>query len=101
MASSRKPRSASPARPDGLAKAVEAFLREVPVAGKSLVLGLSGGLDSLVLLHVLAELAPRLGFRLRAVHVHHGLSPRASEWARHCRRLCKALDVPLTVRRVK
>jgi len=37
---------------------------------------------------------------LKALHVHHGLSPNADQWARHCRALCRKLDVPLSVRKV-
>lgn len=68
--------------------------------GKRLAVGFSGGVDSVVLLHLLRGLAPRHGFRLSAVHVHHGLSPNADDWARFCRKLCRDWDVPLTVRRV-
>ncbi len=57
----------------------------------------SGGLDSSVLLH----LCVRLGVDLRAVHVHHGLSPNADAWASHCQRQCEALGVPLEVIRVE
>jgi tRNA(Ile)-lysidine synthase len=35
-----------------------------------------------------------------AIHVHHGLSPSADRWAAFCRRLCKRLGVPLTVKKV-
>jgi tRNA(Ile)-lysidine synthase len=38
---------------------------------------------------------------LRAVHVHHGLRPAADSWASHCRRLCRQLGVPLSVRRIR
>jgi tRNA(Ile)-lysidine synthase len=38
---------------------------------------------------------------LRAIHVHHGLSPNADAWAAFCRRLCKRFDVPLVVKKVK
>ena len=62
--------------------------------------GLSGGLDSVVLLHVLAGLRPRFGFVLRAVHVHHGLNAAADEWAAFCADLCRSLDVPLRVENV-
>lgn len=41
--------------------------------GGRLVVGLSGGADSVCLLHVLWRLAPRYGWDLQAVHVHHGL----------------------------
>lgn len=66
---------------------------------------LSGGADSVALLAALVQLrAAHAHWRavpLRAVHVHHGLRPAAGAWARSCRALCEALDVPLTVRRVK
>jgi tRNA(Ile)-lysidine synthase len=60
----------------------------------------SGGLDSTVLLHQLAHACAREAILLSAVHVHHGLSKNADAWARHCRRICKGLAIPLTVRRV-
>lgn len=63
-----------------------------------LCVGLSGGRDSVVLLHLLAALG--LGERLTALHVHHGLSPRAAAWADFCRDLCFRLGVPLQVEHV-
>jgi tRNA(Ile)-lysidine synthase len=70
-----------------------------PRAG--VVVGLSGGLDSTVLLHRLAQ-APEVRARgLRALHVHHGLHPDADDWQRHCKRICRQLDVPLASVRVQ
>ncbi|MCG5524707.1 tRNA lysidine(34) synthetase TilS [Ectothiorhodospira haloalkaliphila] len=72
-------------------------LERLPPARRWLV-GLSGGLDSVALLHGLAQLdAPPGSPGLRAVHVHHGLHARADEWARQCQVLCDALEVPLEV----
>ncbi len=65
-----------------------------------MVLGLSGGLDSVVLLAVLHRLAGTLGFRLSCVHVNHGISPNARRWAAFCARKCKRLDIPLDVHQV-
>ena len=59
--------------------------------------GLSGGLDSVVLLDLLAK---RGTHPLSALHVHHGLSPNAEEWAEFCARFCAARGVPLAVERV-
>jgi tRNA(Ile)-lysidine synthase len=87
MASSRKPPSAD--------------LGGLDLRGRRVAVGLSGGVDSVVLLDLLRAAAPRLGFRLEAVHVHHGLSPHADDWARFCRALCRRWHVPLAVRRVK
>lgn len=64
------------------------------------VMALSGGIDSVVLLHLLAELKQTLHFRLSAVHVHHGLSEHGDEWARFCRRLCQQWQVAYEERRV-
>jgi len=55
---------------------------------------LSGGVDSVVLLDVLAGLRARLRIRLSALHVNHQLSPNAARWSAFCRRLCKARRVP-------
>jgi tRNA(Ile)-lysidine synthase len=40
---------------------------------RKILVGISGGVDSAVLLHILSDLAPRLGFDLVAAHVHHGI----------------------------
>ncbi|WP_300724277.1 tRNA lysidine(34) synthetase TilS [Pseudomonas sp.] len=59
---------------------------------------LSGGLDSTVLLHLLAHLRQTHSLpSLTAVHVHHGLQTAAEAWPAHCQALCDALDVPLQV----
>jgi tRNA(Ile)-lysidine synthase len=86
-------------RGDALPARVAEFLHRHP-PGQRLCVGYSGGLDSTVLLHLLAGLRGRCDWRLSAVHVHHGLSPRADDWAEHCRYHCAVLDVPLQVERV-
>ena len=93
MAGSRKPPSAE--------SAVRAFLRAHDLRGKRVAVGLSGGVDSVVLLHLLRELAREFGFSISAIHVHHGLSPNADRWGRFCRGLCRRWKVPITVRRVR
>ena len=64
--------------------------------GKDVAVALSGGIDSVSLLHFLKNKGP-----VSAIHVHHGLSPNADAWAAFCRALCRRWGVPLTVRRVK
>jgi len=58
--------------------------------------GFSGGLDSSVLLHALAELRDHLRAPLAAIHVDHALQTLSAEWAEHCRRQCERLRIPLT-----
>ena len=70
-----------------------------PVPGPVLV-GFSGGLDSTVLLHLLAGDMVWRERGLRALHVHHGLQPGADAWEAHCRSTCAALGVELGVSHV-
>src|SRR6185503_6889119 len=72
-----------------------------PMRGKRVAVGLSGGLDSVVLLHLLHGLRPKLGYKLSAIHVNHGLSPNAGEWQRFCSSLCLELGIPLSTVKVK
>lgn len=61
----------------------------------------SGGLDSTVLLHLLATLTKTESLPpLSAIHIHHGLQAAADAWPQHCQAICEALDVPLHVERV-
>lgn len=62
----------------------------------------SGGLDSCVLLHLLARAARHHRLPpIRAVHVHHGLQAVADAWPAHCQRFCDELGVALDVRYVQ
>jgi tRNA(Ile)-lysidine synthase len=79
---------------------VQGTLEQATMQGVALVVGLSGGVDSVVLLHCLRALAPKLDLRLSALHIHHGLSANADDWALFCADLCAAWDIPLKQARV-
>lgn len=74
-------------------------LPQVPGNGP-VALAFSGGMDSTVLLHLLAA-DPALRARgLRALHVDHGLHPDSPQWAQACASACDALGVEFASRRV-
>ncbi|KAF7775287.1 tRNA(Ile)-lysidine synthase [Pseudoalteromonas citrea] len=59
-----------------------------------LCVALSGGVDSVVLLHLCATLRssnPNIG--LSAVYINHGLSEHADDWQQFCQDLCAQLEV--------
>ncbi len=72
-----------------------------PRTASPVLVALSGGLDSVVLLDLLARDAAQRRLGLRALHVHHGLHPEADRWADHCRDLCGSQDIALEIRHVK
>lgn len=98
MGSSRKPQRNSAAA--GLVAHVGARVKSVVQPGERLVVGLSGGVDSVVLLDLLLRLRTRLQVTVTALHVDHQLNPHHKEWARFCRALCKAVEIPCRVVRV-
>ena len=74
MGNSRKSKSSS------ILSRVEKILNEQIQRDDHLVIGLSGGVDSVSLLHILVSLSVRLGFVLSALHINHGISPSANKW---------------------
>lgn len=64
---------------------------------KDLVLAFSGGVDSRVLLHLLAQYRDQYAVNVRAVHVHHGLSRNAEHWVEQCRTWCNQSHISFDV----
>ena len=103
MSTPRPESEAGPFDSAGLVRRLVALVPGFPNA--RFAVALSGGLDSVSLLAALHEQQHSGGripaaFRIRAIHVDHGLQAQSVEWARFCRRLCRSLRVPLSVRRV-
>lgn len=68
----------------------------------SIEAALSGGLDSVVLLHRLVALRQQgAPLTLSALHVHHGLQAVADQWVDFCQQLCATWQVPLRVEHVR
>ncbi|MCL2376000.1 MAG: tRNA lysidine(34) synthetase TilS [Defluviitaleaceae bacterium] len=70
---------------------------EMLTPGMGIVIGLSGGADSVALTHFLHNLT-ELRLRIICVHVHHGLrGHEADEDADFCAHFCKQLGIDLVV----
>jgi len=64
------------------------------------VVGVSGGPDSLALLHALSLLVPEHGWQLHAAHLHHGLRAEAEEEAHFVGEIAAAWGLGCTIERV-
>ncbi|MGB9093059.1 MAG: tRNA lysidine(34) synthetase TilS [Gallionella sp.] len=85
---------------NSLVERVEAQIAPLVPAHSTILIGLSGGADSVVLLHLLHSLAARYAWQLSALHVHHGISRNADAWAEFCAGLCERLRIPFHLERV-
>ena len=68
--------------------------------GDCIVAGVSGGADSVCMLHLLARLQKEIPFRLAVVHVNHGLRAEAGEDAVFVEKLCGQWGIPFYLREV-
>lgn len=61
----------------------------------------SGGIDSQVLLHAIAQARqdfPRLS--ISAVHINHGLMADADQWEKHCQTTCRQLKINYLLKKI-
>lgn len=66
--------------------------------GDKIVVGLSGGADSVCLTHALVSLRDSLSLEVEAVHVNHGIrGEEALRDEKFCSDFCKSLGIKLTV----
>lgn len=77
------------------------LIEQQELSGASWTVALSGGLDSVVLLHLLHAYQQQVSdIQLKAHHVNHGLSDNALAWSEFCQQLCTALNIPFISSRV-
>ncbi|HEY5599542.1 MAG TPA: tRNA lysidine(34) synthetase TilS, partial [Candidatus Manganitrophaceae bacterium] len=80
-----------------LLKIFEEALREFPIRpGDKIVAGVSGGPDSVCLLHLLRALSSRRRFSLHVAHLNHGFRPEAEEEAKFVEALSASWGLPIT-----
>ena len=63
----------------------------LPPEGGVLLCAVSGGRDSVCLLHYLASIAPKHGFTVAAAHLNHQMRPEAQRDEDFVRELCRTL----------
>ena len=80
----------------------EALLSQLalPAATRRIVVAFSGGLDSSVLLHALAQVREQLPAPLHALHVDHSLQVASVGWAEQCRKVASSLDIDFSLLRI-
>ncbi len=68
--------------------------------GDSVTVAVSGGADSVCLLHIMLELSKKLGFSISAAHLNHGIrGEEADRDEAFVKELCTGLNVPLFTQR--
>lgn len=82
--------------PSNADRAFRTFMEAHPRSG--LLIALSGGADSVALLHLSSRHQAQFDYRLEALHVHHGIRGAEADRDREfCQALCERLQIPLTV----
>ncbi|HET9986676.1 MAG TPA: tRNA lysidine(34) synthetase TilS [Longimicrobiales bacterium] len=89
--------AAARTRPAPLARGLDAHLRASGLLhpGDAVLVAVSGGVDSLVLLHLLRFALADWRFRLAAAHLDHRMRPGSDADARWLAGLCRAWGIPL------
>jgi tRNA(Ile)-lysidine synthase len=96
----RKVRDGKPLRPLARLAADAIFRYGLLESGESVLVAVSGGADSVALLHVLGELLPAFRLRLGVAHFNHALRPEADRDAEFVAELAAGLGLPFHVERV-
>ena len=69
-------------------------------ANDLIAVGVSGGADSLCLLHLLWRMSEEMSCRLIAVHIDHGVRAESAQDAAYVEWLCRKMDIPFFLKEV-
>lgn len=69
-------------------------------SGDSIVIGVSGGPDSICLLHILNELKQELNFKIYVAHINHMIRKEADEETEYVKEFCKNIGVECFVKKI-
>ena len=81
-------------------KEVLAYIKQNKMIKKKdmILAGVSGGSDSMAMLHILRELQEEVDFSLKVVHVHHGIrGQEADRDSRFVEKICKEWQIPCSI----
>lgn len=81
-------------------KEVLAYIKQNKMIKKKdmILAGVSGGSDSMAMLHILKELQQKLDFSLKVVHVHHGIRGQEADRDSHfVEKICKEWQIPCSI----
>ena len=82
-------------------KEVLAYIKQNKMIKKKdmILAGVSGGSDSMAMLHILRELQEEVDFSLKVVHVHHGIrGQEADRDSSFVEKICKEWQIPCKIR---
>ena len=68
--------------------------------GDSIVVGVSGGPDSICLLHVLNDLKNELNFKIYVAHINHMIRKEADEETEYVKKFCKNIGVECFAKKI-
>lgn len=84
-----------------LLSSLREFLKKNVEPNPKLLLGLSGGIDSLALFYLLLELRKHYPLELHAIYIDHGWRKESKEEAKQLAKLCKGQKVPFYTVKLK
>ena len=84
-------------------KRIEKFIKEEKLIepGEKVLLAVSGGIDSMVMLHLLKTLSKELNFNIYVAHLDHAIRKNSERDANFVRRICREWNLECTVERRK
>ena len=68
--------------------------------GDSIVIGVSGGPDSICLLHLLNELKKELNFKIYVAHINHMIREEADSETEYVKEFCNKIEVECFIKRI-
>ena len=101
MDGSRRSAQAEQRDAGAVTRAVARSLAAHVAPGARIAVALSGGRDSVALLTAVLACRHAVPLDVVAIHVHHGLSRNADDWAAFCARLAASHDIELVTQRVR